>query len=287
MKILKKLLTLLTLSSLLFFGGQTAVAAERWQTLPHPPTMPKALKHGYAPVNGIKMYYAVYGKPHGKPVLFIHGGLANADIWANEVRDLSSYYKIIVADSRGHGRSTRTDEPYSYKLMTSDYVKLLDYLHIKKVDLVGWSDGGIIGLEMAIYYPNRLHKLFAQSANSTPSGVDDAVANGKQFTDYINWMQQEYQKLSPTPNDYKNFLDAITKMWSTQPDLTKAKLAKITTPTLIVGAEHDVIKLSDTEFLAHSIPHAKLLIMKNTSHFALLQAPKLYSEAIHHFFGKW
>src|SRR5690349_17603025 len=114
----------------------SALAAERWASLPKPPAMPVSVLAGYAPVNGIHMYYAVYGK--GAPVLLIHGGLGHADIWANQVRDLEKDHMVIVADSRGHGRSTRTEEAYSYDLMASDYLALLDYLKVDKVALVGW-----------------------------------------------------------------------------------------------------------------------------------------------------
>ena len=104
----------------------SAFGAERWEGLPKPPAMPVSNVAGYAPVNGIHMYYAIYGS--GDPILLIHGGLGHADIWANQVKDLMTDHTVIVADSRGHGRSTRTDAPYGYDLMASDYLALLDYL---------------------------------------------------------------------------------------------------------------------------------------------------------------
>src|SRR5215813_3791184 len=128
-----------------------ASAAERWESLPDAPPMPQAVESGYAPVNGIRMYYALYGQ--GDPILLIHGGLANADYWANQVLALSKTHKVIVADSRGQGRSTRTAEPLSYDLMASDYAALLDYLKIQKTALVGTSDGGIIGVDLAMTHP--------------------------------------------------------------------------------------------------------------------------------------
>jgi len=207
-------------------------------------------------------------------------------VWAYQVNGLSPDYKIIVADSRGHGRSTRTEAPFGYDLMTSDYVALLDHLHIKKVDLVGWSDGGIIGIDMAMSHPERLKHVFAQSANVTTDGVNGDVANGKQFTDYVNWMESEYKRLSPTPNEYKSFVDQIAKMWETQPNWTKAQLSKIKTPILIVAADHDVIWLAHQEYMAKAIPSAKLLVLEDTSHFAMLQDPKGYNQDIIKFFGK-
>ena len=103
-----------------------AMADDRWMTVPDAPAMPTAAASGMAAVNGISMYYATYGA--GDPVLLIHGGLGHADIWANQVIDLMADHLVIVADSRGHGRSTRNADPYGYDLMAADYLALLDQL---------------------------------------------------------------------------------------------------------------------------------------------------------------
>lgn len=145
---MKKLLLGLATSLLLVVQGH---AEEVWQTLPEPPAMPEPVESGMAPVNDIEMYYAVYGE--GEPVLLIHGGLGDADVWGFQVPALAEDHRVIVADSRGHGRSTRSDQPFGYELMADDYLALLDHLGIEQTALVGWSDGGIIGLDIAIRHP--------------------------------------------------------------------------------------------------------------------------------------
>ena len=255
-----------------------ASAEERWQTLPEPAAMPKADETGYAPVNGIQMYYAVFGS--GDPVLLIHGGLGHADIWASQVATLSKTHKVIVADSRGHGRSTRTEEPYGYDLMASDYLALLDYLKIDKTALVGWSDGGIIGIDIALHHPETLTRLYAQAANVTTDGVDPGVMTDKTFGAYIERSGVDYKKLSKTPDQYDAFVGQISKMWETQPNWTKEELGKITTPTAIVAGDHDeAIKREHTDYMASVIPGAKEIILPNASHFAMLQAPDEYSQS--------
>ncbi|ANT52089.1 alpha/beta fold hydrolase [Mesorhizobium amorphae] len=255
-----------------------ALAEERWQTLPEPAAMPKPDQSGYAPVNGIQMYYAVFGA--GDPVLLIHGGLGHADIWASQVATLSKTHKVIVADSRGHGRSTRTEQPYGYDLMASDYLALLDYLKIDKTALVGWSDGGIIGIDIALHHPERLTRLFAQAANVTTDGVDPGVMTNKTFAAYIDRSGRDYKKMSKTPDQYDAFVAQISHMWETEPAWTKEQLGKITTPTAIVAGDHDeAIKREHTEYMASAIPGAKLIILPNASHFAMLQAPDEYSQA--------
>lgn len=256
-----------------------ALAEDRWAAIPMPPPMPAAVATGTAPVNGIQMYYATYGA--GNPVLLIHGGLGNADIWSNQVVDLMKDHLVIVADSRGHGRSTRTAEPFGYDLMSSDYLALLDYLKVDKVDLVGWSDGGIIGLDIAMHHPERLKHLFAQAANITTDGVDPGVMNDKVFGQYIDWMGKEYVKLSPTPDQYDAFVTQISAMWATQPNWTDAEVAAIKVPTVVAAGDHDqAILRAHTEKIASLIPGAKLVILPATSHFAMLQAPKEYTAAV-------
>ncbi|MEO6299985.1 MAG: alpha/beta fold hydrolase [Paracoccaceae bacterium] len=255
------------------------LAEDRWMSVPVPPPMPTPIASGMAPVNGISMYFATFGA--GKPVLLIHGGLGNADIWSNQVIDLMKDHLVIVADSRGHGRSTRNEEPFGYDLMSADYLALLDYLKIEKVDLVGWSDGGIIGLDIAMGHPERLSHLFAQAANITTDGVNPGVATDTVFGSYIDWMSKDYAKMSPTPDQFDAFVTQISNMWATQPNWTDAQVAAIKVPTAIVAGDHDeAILRAHTEKIAAMIPGAKLVILPDASHFAMLQAPAEYTAAV-------
>src|SRR2546423_7971995 len=126
-----------------YANSQTTIPL--WKTLPDVPPMPYADASGLAPVNDIKMYYAIFNKNGKEPVILLHGGLASSDEWGFEVPVLAKTHKVIVADSRGHGRSTISDQPLGYALMASDVLQLMDFLKIKKASIVGWSDGGIIG----------------------------------------------------------------------------------------------------------------------------------------------
>ncbi|MFW8587155.1 alpha/beta fold hydrolase [Rhizobium beringeri] len=263
----------------MFLTVANAQSAERWAELPAFPSMPVAKKSGMADVNDIKMYYAEYGE--GDPILFIHGGLGNAEVWGHQVADLAKDHLVIVADSRGHGRSTRSQQPFGYDLMTSDYAALLDYLKIDKVTLVGWSDGGIIGIDMAMKHPEKLTRVIAQAANVTTDGVKADVMDNKTFNDYINVAGEQYRKLSPTPNEYDAFVKQISEMWATQPAWTAADLGKISVPvTLAIGDHDEAVKLDHTEMMAKQIPGAKLVILKDVSHFAMLQDPAAYDGMI-------
>ena len=266
---------------MLIASAAAAHAAPQWLTLPATPTLPSAAQSGLAPLNGIKIWYANFGQ--GEPVLLIHGGLANSNYWGHQVRALLKHYRVVVMDSRGHGRSSRNEQPYGYDLMASDVLALMDHLGIKKAAIVGWSDGAIIGLDIAMHHPERVSRLFAFAANSDPSGVAD-IAKSDVFNAYIERAGEEYKRLSPTPTEYKSFVEQITKMWETQPNWTEADLAAIKVPTWIVDADHDeAIKRENTEFMAAHIPGAGLLIQPNVSHFSFMQDPEQFTNDVLHF----
>jgi pimeloyl-ACP methyl ester carboxylesterase len=271
----------LALSLLLFALTAAARAEPQWLTLPPTPTLPQATKSGYAPVNGIKIWYAEFGT--GAPVILLHGGLANSNYWGKLIPALAPHYRVVVMDSRGHGRSSRDDKPYGYDLMASDVVALMDYLKIDKAALIGWSDGAIIGLDIAMHHPERLTKLFAFAANSDPTAVKD-VEHDPVFSAFIARARTEYQRLSPTPNEYDAFLKQITKMWDSEPHWTAADLAAIKVPTWIVDADHDeAIKRDNTLFMADSIPGSGLLIQPDVSHFSFLQDSQQFNADVLHF----
>ncbi len=263
-------------------GPALAEPTPRWLTLPSTPTLPATSQSGLAPVNGIKIWYAVFGD--GEPVVMLHGGLANANYWGLQVPELAQHYKVIVMDSRGHGRSTRDQRPYGYDLMADDVVGLLDYLKIGKAAVVGWSDGAILGLDLALRHPARVSKVFSFAANTDPSGVADNVEKNPTFAAYIERAGHEYEKLSATPKEYAAFVDAISKMWATQPNWTAAQLKTVSIPIVVVDGDHDeAIKRPHTEQIAAQIPGAGLLILPNTSHFSFLQDPGQFTDAVRRF----
>ena len=178
------------LAFLLLLPLHAAHGEPLWQTLPPTPAPVPGEHTGHAKVNGISLYYATIG--HGPPVVLLHGGLANSDYWGNQVRALAPHHTVIVVDSRGHGRSTRDARPYGYDLMADDVVALLDTLHIAKADVVGWSDGAILGLDLAIRHPDRVGKVFAFAANTVTSGVQEGVEKNPTFARFIERAGQEY-----------------------------------------------------------------------------------------------
>lgn len=254
----------------------------RWQRLPATPAPVVGMQTSYAEVNGIQLYYATLGQ--GSPVILLHGGLANSDYWGLQIPELAKHHQVIVVDSRGHGRSTRDRQPYGYDLMTDNIIALMDRLQLPTTDIVGWSDGAIIGLDMAMRYPQRVKKVFAFAPNTTTRGVKAGVENNSLFAAYIARAGEEYKKLSKTPDDYQAFVKQIGQMWQSQPEWRDEDLRKISAQVVIADGDHDeAIERGHLEYIAATIPDAGLLILPTVSHFAFLQAPKEFTDAVIHF----
>ncbi|MGE0006190.1 MAG: alpha/beta fold hydrolase [Parvibaculaceae bacterium] len=254
-------------------------AQELWKTLPAPRPLPPPTESGEAPVDGIKIHYAAWGD--GSPLILLHGGLGNTEYFGGQVPEFARQYRVIAMDSRGHGRSTRDAQPYSYGLMAKDVVALMDYLRIDKASIVGWSDGGIIGLDIAMNHPDRLDRLFAFGANTNVAGLKPDADKDPVFAEYIERAGKDYARLSKTPGEFEAFVAQIGRMWATQPDYKPGQLAKITAPVAIADGEHDeAIRQEHNEEMAKAIPGARLVILPGLSHFAMLQDPEAFNQAV-------
>lgn len=235
-----------------------------------------------ADINGVSIYYKVYGEGNGNPILLLHGGLSNGDHFSAIIPALvEAGHEVITMDSRGHGHSSFDDAQISYEQMARDVLGLMDHLEIDKADIVGWSDGGIIGLEIALTDPERLNKVVAYGANYDPSGVRLDVGTNDYFNAYIERASEEYQQNSPAPEKWDAFLANIGNMWATQPNYTDEQLTTITTPFLILdGANEEAIDLNQTKLMALLIPGAELKIMPDTGHFALFEQPEEFTQIV-------
>ncbi len=241
--------------------------------------LPTPVESGMAAVNDIEMYYAIYGE--GEPLLLLHGGLGNADYFANQISAFAEQYKVIAVDSRGHGRSTVTDAPISYDLMASDVLALMDFLEIEKASIVGWSDGGIIGLEIAIENPERLNKVVAYGANYVPSGVKADVGESAVFNAYIGQALTDYELLSPTPEGFDAFLVNISNMWATEPNYTKEQMQAIPVPILFLdGWQEEAIYPAHNFEMSELVPGSELHLMPNVGHFAMFLTPDMFNEIV-------
>jgi pimeloyl-ACP methyl ester carboxylesterase len=260
-----------------------ARAAQPWQELPSTPALPANTVAHYAQLNGARIWYSQWGSGNaGVPVLLLHGGYANSNYFAFLIPVLVSHgYRVIAMDSRGHGRSTRTRAPITYDLMAEDVLALLDLLGFSKVSLVGWSDGACIGFDLGIHHSERLARLFSFGGSADRSGAWDDAAQAPTFAAYFERVRTEYRQLSPTPSDWKGFDASMSRMWATSPNFTRQQLQTISVATTIAeGQYEEAIKPEHYKYLAATIPHARLVILPNVSHFAMLQNPAAFNAAV-------
>ena len=241
--------------------------------------LPRAAGQGYVDHDGARIWYASYGS--GLPVILLHGGLGHSGNWGYQVPDLiGSGYQTVVIDSRGHGHSTRDTRPYSYDLMVSDVLAVMDKLGLERAAQVGWSDGACTALVLADKAPERVAGVFFFACNMDPSGAKEfefTPVVGRCFNRHV----KDYAELSPTPDQFKGFSEAVGLMQKTEPDYLAHGLAEVHVPVTVVHSENDeFIRREHAEYLARSLPEAEFVLLPSVSHFAPLQRPGQFNRAV-------
>lgn len=241
--------------------------------------LPESNQSGHVEHDAARIWYAAYGA--GAPVILLHGGLGNSGNWGYQVPALvDAGYRVIAIDSRGHGRSTRDARPYSYELMASDVLAVMDALQIERAAMVGWSDGACVALILGASAPGRVAGVFYFGCNMDPSGTKEFVLTPV-IERCFSRHTKDYRQLSVTPDDFDAFVAAVSHMQKTQPDYSADDLARIGVPVVVAQSEHDeFIKPEHAEHIARSIPGAQLVALPGVSHFAPLQRPALFNRAV-------
>ncbi len=231
----------------------------------------------YLNTRGFRMYYETYGE--GEPLLIIHGNGGSINNFLYQIPYFSQHYKVILADSRAQGKSVDGGDSLSYEMMTDDLNALLDTLHLDSCYVIGWSDGGINGLLLAMRHPGKVKKLAVTGANLTPdtSAVDPFV---------YNWAMNYNATLKskePTPkikNDMK-----LAHLLSYEPHIPAAQLKTIACPTLVISGDHDVIRPQHTLLIAENIPKSYLWIIPDSGHSTPIFKKDQFNEVVNHFFA--
>lgn len=249
--------------------------------------LPVPSEQGSVDNDGARIWYATYGS--GSPVILLHGGLGHSGNWGYQIPILvGSGRRAVLIDSRGHGRSTRDPRPFTYELMASDVLAVMDALNVERAPVVGWSDGACIALILAMQTPARIAGVFFFGCNMDPSGTKEIAQPldpviGRCFSRHA----KDYAQLSATPDQFKAFVEAVNLMMKTEPNYSARELAAIDVPVVIVQAEHDeFIKREHAEHLHRSIAGSKFILLPGVSHFAPLQRPEQFTEAVRAFLDK-
>lgn len=236
----------------------------------------------YADIRGFKMYYEVYGK--GEPLLIIHGNGGSINNFLFQIPYFAKNYQVIIADSRSQGKSVYHGD-LTYEMMTDDLDALLDKLNLKQAYVIGWSDGGIEGLMLAMRHPEKVKKLAVTGANLWPdtTAVDPFVYN---YALKMNLKGQDTIKkmknVTPEMRDQLNLLHLLTY----EPHIKLEDLKKISCPTLVIGGDHDVIRTKHTMLIADNIPNSYLWILPNSGHSTPIYYKDMFNQVVGDFFAK-
>ncbi len=233
----------------------------------------------YYNIRGFKMYVEVYGQ--GKPLLFIHGNGGSINNFTKQIPYFSQKYKVIIADSRAQGKSADAADSLSYEMMADDYAALLDAMKIDTAFVVGWSDGGINGLLMAIRHPEKVKKLAITGANLRP----DTTAVPQDVWNMVIPMYTEL-KAKPDKNAMEKRGYKLLKLLVENPHIPLIDLQKISCPTLVIAGDHDVIKEEHTLEIYKNIPTAYLWILPNSGHSTPIVYANEFNAKIEAFFKK-
>ena len=206
-------------------------------------------------VNDIDIYYEVYGE--GKPIILLHGNSETHEIFDRLIERLKNNYKVYAIDSRCHGKSEKTEE-ISYDLMAVDMIEFIKKLKIDKPIVYGFSDGGIIGLLVAIKQPKLLSKLIISGANSNPNGMSRSMLIISKIGYFVT-------------------RNKLFKMMIKEPNISRKDLEKIEIPTYVLAGEKDVIMEEHTRLIAENIKNSKLEIIPKENHYSyVVHSEKIY-----------
>ncbi|RWY55641.1 alpha/beta fold hydrolase [Mucilaginibacter gilvus] len=237
----------------------------------------------YAEIRGIKMYYEIYGK--GEPLLIIHGNGGSIKDFRYQIPYFAKKYKVILADSRAQGKSNNDKDSLSYEMLSDDLNALMDQLKLKNANVIGWSDGGIEGLLLAMRNPDKVKMLAVTGANLWP----DTTAVYPYIADLVmkqNVFTADSLKKMKNPSRLIKDQVLLLHLLSYEPHIKPEALHKISCPTLVIGGDHDVINPEHTMLIAKNIPQSYLWILPNSGHSTPIYYRDMFNRVIGDFFSK-
>ena len=234
----------------------------------------------YADVNGLHMYYETYGA--GRPLLLLHGGIADDSFWSKNIPAFAKDHRVVAPEQMGHGHTA--DLPardFSYQQMAEDTAALLAKLDLENVDVVGWSDGGVIGYLLAINHPRLVRRLVTSGSNVDDDGLKPSSPGDVTPDQLPKMFRDEYEKVSPDgAKHYADFVRRVGAIWHRYPYFDRARLATIRCPTLIMVGDHDFLPVGAALHIAQEIPGAELMVVPGTGHGTFLTNPELVNLAV-------
>ncbi len=237
----------------------------------------------YIQIGEVKTWYEQEGS--GEPLVLLHGGMATNGLWAPQMPDFAARFRLVAPERRGHGHTPDVAGPLSYDVMAADTIGFLETVVGGPAHLVGFSDGGIVALVVAMMRPELVHKVVAISAHFDTSGiVPEATAMMASWTaasDEVAMLRVAYEAVSPDgPRHWPVVFAKFLEMAATQPTISIEELGAISAPTLVLAGDDDMIRLEHTAELSRAVPNSQLGLVPGTSHFLAMEKPDLVNRLV-------
>ena len=241
----------------------------------------------YIDAGGVNTYYESHGE--GEPLLLLHGGLCTIETFFGQTPELAKGYRVILPERRGHGRTADVDGPITYDAMAADTIAFMEALGIESAHLVGYSDGAIVALLVAMRRPDLVRKFVSIGANFDCDGL---TAEGRAFVEsmqpdtFIPMLVDMYKKASPDgPEHWPVVFEKIRRMFLNEPKISPAELGSIKAPTLVMAADRDLMTPEHTLALFQAIAGAQLCVVPGATHALLFEKPAAVNAAVLGFLG--
>jgi pimeloyl-ACP methyl ester carboxylesterase len=250
------------------------------------------MTQGYAPVNGLQMYYEVHGT--GRPLVLLHGGLMTIELSFDAVRpELATDRQVIATELQGHGRTADIDRDIDLRYLAGDVAALLDHLGIGQADVLGFSLGGGVALQLALDHPDRVGRIILASVSYASDGYHAEILDPAQQAtstrmptaeDFLQ-MREAYARLAPDPGHFEAFAAKTSQAAGSLKGWTAAELGRIGAPTLLVFGDHDFIRLEHAVEMHALIPGAQLAVLPGATHMGVMRRTDLIVPLVRDFLG--
>jgi len=237
---------------------------------------------GYVDVNGVHMYYEVYGD--GSPLVLLHGGVMTIELdFAALLPELVTRHTVIAVELQGHGRTADTGRAITPAALASDVVGLLDHLGIDRAHVLGHSLGGGVALELAVSHPDRVRSIVPMSITVRPDGTHEEITDPSKHAtstrmptpqDFAD-MTEAYKRLSPHPEHFDEFVAMLSGVASQLEGWTDEQLAGVTAPTLLMIGDNDFTTVEHGALMLRLIPGSQLAVLPGTTHMTITRRPDL------------
>lgn len=225
----------------------------------------------YAPVNGLQMYYEIYGS--GQPLVLMHGGMTTLEDFGFVLPTFAQTRQVIAFERQGHGHTADIDRPFSLEQWADDTAALLRYLNIEQADILGYSTGGSVALAFVLRYPKMVHKLVLASAIYNREGYYPGIMEGllQATADAMpDILREIYTRVAPHPENWPKLVKKSVESVAEFKGWQKKDIRTISAPTLVMAGDSDIVRTEHAVELYRLIPEAKLAVLPDTDHIGIL-----------------